>query len=217
MKSFSLALCMLLVTLVMTGCASVSLVDSWKDAGGPAKRYQKLLVVGVAHKQQMRQVFEEVFAAEVRKKGLAAVPSYTVTGPEEKLSRESLEEAVRKSGADGVITTRLVNLKRDTEVHTGYVMTDRGLINPSFADPMLYPPYLFDYYNATISYATFVHQSADVTTKRVATLETNLFDAVTGRMVWAGTTSAVNPDGIITASDKLAEAVIKGMARDGLI
>src|SRR5574338_455269 len=99
-----------LAMVMLTGCASISLVDSWKDAGALAKKYQKLLVVGVAEKAQMRQVFEEVFAAEIRKKGVAAIRSYLVTGVVEKPSKASLEQAVLKSGADGVIITRLVSL-----------------------------------------------------------------------------------------------------------
>src|SRR5512146_3264275 len=121
MKKSSLIRWTFLAIVMLTGCASVSLVDSWKDAGVPAKRYQKLLVVGVAEKMQMRQVFEEVFSAEIRKKGVATIRSYLVTGADKKPSRASLEEAVRRSGADGVITTRLVSLKKDTQVRTGYI------------------------------------------------------------------------------------------------
>ncbi len=206
-----------LVIVALTGCAPVSLVDSWKDAGASAKRYQKLLIVGVAEKRQMRQVFEEVFSSEMRKRGVAAVPSYTITGVEDKPSRALLEEAVRKSGADGVITTRLVSLKRDAEVHTGYVMTGRGYTNASFSDPTVFPADLYGFYGATVSYATFSHQSVEVTTSKTATIETNLFDAGTGRLVWSGTTSAVKPEGIITVSNELAQVVIKAMAGVGLI
>lgn len=215
-KSYPFLLIFLAVVM-LAGCASVSLVDSWKDAGAPAKQYQKLLVVGVAEKMQMRQVFEEVFSAEIRKKGVTAIRSYLVMGAGEKPSRETLEKAVRSSGADGVITTRLVSLKKDTEVHTGYVMTDRGFTNPRFHDPVVFPADLYGFYGATVSYATFAHQSVDVTMSTVATIETNLFDAGTGRLVWSGTTSAVKPEGIITVTGELAHVVIRAMASEGLI
>ncbi len=217
MKASHPVLWAFLAIAVLTGCASVSLVDSWKDAGMPAKPYQKLLIVGVAEKMQMRQVFEEVFAAEIRKKGVTAIRSYLVMGVGEKPSRASLEEAVRRSGADGVITTRLVSLKKDTEVRTGYVMTAHGYTNGRFNDPTVFPADLYGFYGATVSYATFYHQSVDVTMSTVATIETNLFDAGTGRLVWSGTTSAVKPEGIITVSSELAQVVIRAMAGDGLI
>ena len=187
----------------MPGCASTSLQNSWKDPGVQAKQYRKLLVVGLANKLQMRQVFEEVFTGEVRKKGVTGIPSYTITGVgEPKPDRASIEEAVKKSGADGVITTRVVDVKRNTDVHTGFIMTDRGMT---------------DFYGVPATYATFVHQPVEVIQSTEAAIETNLFDAVTGRLVWSGTSRAVNPEGIINVTRELADLVVKAMARDGFI
>ncbi|WP_306535183.1 hypothetical protein [Geobacter sp.] len=217
MKKLYLALWALMLIVMQTGCASVSLVNSWKDAEAPAKQYRKLLVVGVANNNQMRQVFEEVFSDELRKMKLTAISSYTITGVEAKQSRESLEEAVRKTGADGVLITRLVNLKRNTTTQTGFIMSDRGFSHPDFYDPVFMPTDLYGYYGATVSYATFEHRTVEVTTSTVATLQTNLFDAGTGRMVWLGTTSAVDPKGVITVSSKLSGVVIRALASQGLI
>lgn len=217
MKKLYLALGALMLIAMVTGCASVSLVNSWKDAEAPAKQYRKILVVGVANNNQMRQVFEEVFSDELRKQKLTAISSYSITGVEAKQSRETLEEAVRKSGADGVLITRLVNLKRNTTTQTGFVMTDRGFTHPDFYDPVLMPTDMMGYYGATVSYATFEHRSVEVTTSNVATLQTTLFDAGTGRMVWSGTTSAVDPAGVVTISSRLSGVVIRALASQGLI
>jgi hypothetical protein len=186
----------------VTGCASISLNSTWKDPGVSTKQYRKLLVVGVAEKPQMRQVFEEVFAAEVSKKGAIGIASYTLTGVKDKPSRASLEEAVKNSGADGVITARMVGMKESKDVRSGFIMTERGYT---------------DFYGAPVTFATFVSQPVEVTMSTKATIETNLFDSGTGRMVWSGTSSAVNPEGIITTSRELADSVIKAMTRDGLL
>jgi len=202
MKSLSILILLLLLSVLMSGCASVSLVSTMRDKGVPAKQYRKVLVVGVAANPQMRQVFEEVFASEAVKNGFAGIPSYTITGVSEKPSRASLEEAVKKTGADGVIITRIVGTKKETEAHTGFIMTDRGAT---------------DFYGLPVTYATFVHQPVEVTLSTEAAIETNLFDSGTGRMVWTGTSSAVNPEGIIKITGELAGKVIKAMAKDGLI
>lgn len=217
MKKLYLALGALMLITMVTGCASVSLVNSWRDAEAPAKLYRKILVVGVANNNQMRQVFEEVFSDELRKQKLTAISSYTITGVEAKQSRETLEEAVRKSGADGVLITRLVNLKRNTTTQTGFVMTDRGFTHPDFYDPVFMPTDMLGYYGATVSYASFEHRSVEVTTSNVATLQTTLFNAGTGRMVWSGTTSAVDPAGVVTISSRLSGVVIRALASQGLI
>lgn len=202
MKLFLRFLLSFLLLFTLAGCASVSLQHSAKDSTLPAKQYQKLLIVGIAEKPQMRQIFEEVLAAELEKRGVKGISSYTITGVKEKLSRPAVEEAVRKTGADGVITTRMTALKKDSDMHTGFIMTDHG-----FADG----------YGVHVTYATFVHQPVEVVLSTEAALETNLFDSATGRLAWTGSSSAVDPKSIITVSRELAEAVFKAMAKDGLI
>jgi len=196
----------LLMILPLTGCASVSLVDSWKDQLAPKKGYRDFLVVGITHKKQMRQVFEEVLAAELRKKGVSATPSYTITGVDEDLSRSMIEKVVQATAVDAVITTRLVDLKKKTHTDVGYEMTDRGVATYS------------DYYGmGTVSYATFDMKPVEVTTSTTYALGTNLFDTATQKLVWAGTTNAVDPQGVITASRQYADVVIKSMSKEGLI
>jgi len=202
MKNLLQMLVFLLLVMTLTGCASISLQHSAKDATLPAKKYQKLLIVGITEKSERRQVFEEVFAGELQKRGVTAVPSYTITGVTEKLTWAAGEEAVKKTGADGAITTRMVALKKDTSVNTGYVMTSHG-----FADG----------YGVHVTYATFMHQPVEILLSTKMAIETNLFDAATGRLVWTGTSSAVDPEGVISFSRGLAEVVFKAMAKDGLI
>lgn len=198
----------ILLAFSATGCASLSLVSSTLNTTLPAKHYQKLLVVGITEKPEMRQVFEEVFASELRERGLNGIASYSITGINEKPSRDSLAEAVKKSQSDGVIVTRLVSFKRNTEVKTGFIMTDRGIAEY----------YGFsDFYNIPVTYATFVHQPVEVLRSTKASFETNLFDAVSGRLVWTGRSTAVDPEGTITISRELSRVVFREMSKDGLL
>jgi len=202
LKNLLSVLLLIPVMAAVTGCSSISLISSWKDPGASPKQYRKLLVVGIEEKLLLRQVFEEVFAAEVTKKGAIGIASYTITGVKDKPSRSILEEAVKKSGADGVITARMVSMKEGKIVRSGFIMTEHGFT---------------DFYGAPVNFATFVSQPVEVTTSTKATIETNLFDSGTGRLVWSGTSSAVNPEGIINSSRELADSVIKAMTRDGLL
>jgi len=198
---FNLTLFSLLL-LTLTGCASISLQHSAKDSTLPAKQYKKLLIVGITEQAQKRQVFEEVFASELQKRGVTGIPSYTITGVTEKLSKESVIEAVKKTGADGVITTRITGLKKNTSVNTGYIMTEHG-----FADG----------FGVHVTYATFVHQPVEVILSTKIAIETNLFDSASGSLVWTSTSSAVDPEGTITASRELSGVVFQAMAKDGLL
>ena len=188
--------------IALSGCASVSLLHSAKDPSATSKQYKKLMIVGIAERPQMRQVFEEVFAGEVRKSSAEGIASYSITGVNDKLSRDAIVAAVKKSGADGVITTRVVGSSKKSDVRTGFVMVDRGVDS---------------FYGIGVSYAEFVHQPVEVITSTEAFIETNLFDAGTGMMVWSGTSSAINPEGIISTTTTIADNVIRAMKKDGLL
>lgn len=208
----------LLLGVALSGCASVSMVASWKDRASPPKSYRNFLVAGISENGQMRQVFEEVLVTELRRKGIAAIPSYTVTGMKGKQSRESLENAVATTAADAVLTTRVTARKRAADTRVGYVMTERGFTNPYLSDYDLLPYDLYGFYGASVvSYATFDMKPVEVTTSTTFTLETNLFDTATGRLVWSGTSTVANPKGIITVSEEFAGAVIPALVKEGLI
>jgi len=195
-----------LLLLTLAGCASVSMVSSSK-APAATTNYKSFLVVGISENRQMRQVFEEVMAVELRKKGLSATASYTITGVEEKLSRESIIKAVQATAVDAVITTRIADTKRATTKNVGYVMTDRTI--DGYAS--LYGT------GGTVSMATFDLKPVEITTATTTALESHLFDTSTQNLVWTGMTNAVDPQGIITASEKFAGVVITTLGKEGLI
>lgn len=190
----------------LTGCASVSLVDSWKDQQSQTKTYRDILVVGITKDRQTRQVFEEVMVAELRAKGVSATPSYTITGIEEQLSRALVEKAVQTTSVSAVITTRMIDLKNTSRTAVGYEMTTRGV--EAYADW---------YGMGTVSYATFDMKPVEVTTSSTYALQANLFDSATQKLVWIGTTSAVDPKGLITASREYAGVIINTMRKEGIL
>lgn len=217
MKHPITALFLLFAITMLSGCASVTLDSSWKDPALTVKPYRKILVLAIVDKVQSRQIFEEVFAGEIGKHSAVGITSYSITGVTDTPTRASLEDAVKKSGADAVITTRMVSIKKDRDVRTGFVMTDRGYSNINYSGAEVYPTNFLDFYGGAVSYATFDHQTVDVTKSTRMTIETNLFDCSSGKLVWHGTSSAVDPKGLITISKDLADSVIKAMAQDGLM
>jgi hypothetical protein len=57
----------------------------------------------------------------------------------------------------------------------------------------------------------------EITTSTTYAMETNLFDTATQKLVWAGTTNAVDPKGTITVSKQYADIIINSMSKEGLI
>jgi hypothetical protein len=204
---------LLLSGLLLAGCASTSLQGVWKDPQYSGPPFRKLLVVGITKDGQVRRSFEDIFSAQLRARGVQAVPGYTVIGGD-KADETALAEAVKKSGADGVITTRLVAIDTRTGVSPGYVTYFGAPVYPYGYYPAPHAgATLYGYYANTWA----VYQPPTSYTYEEATLESNLFEAGSGRLVWAGTTVTFDTKATAKASADLAGLVIEALAKDKLI
>lgn len=204
--------CLLAATIlaITIGCANVTLVDSWRDPGFTARRYEKLLVVNVSGKAERRQVFEDIIAAELRQRGVAAVASHTFTATKGRASQEEIQEAVKRAGSDAILTTRLVRLVKHTEVYPG--TPPAGCYFPGYYRAYPYPYDFYGYYGCAIPY-----EPGSVRTLEEAVLETNLYDAATNRMIWSATTSSYDSQSPQSDAKELAGTIIAELGREGFI
>lgn len=191
------------------GCSTVTLVDSWRDPAFSAQRYRKLLVVSVTTKAERRQVTEDVLSAELRRRGIDAVASHTLTPSKGSISKEETRKAVKEANADAILSTRLLWMEKHTEVYPTY---SAGCYFPGYYRAYPYPYDFYGYYNCTVPF-----DSTSVRTVREAMLETNLYDAASDRMVWSATTSSYDSDSPLTTTRDLADTIIAELRREGLI
>ena len=215
-RSVTVAQHLLLVgtVLLLTACATTSMVDTWRDPNYKGKAFRNFLVVGITKDPGVRRVFEDIFTAELRNRGLQATASYTVTPPDQPVTKDLLTEAVKETGADAVVTTRVVNIQQQTSVTPGYVDTYGAGPGPyPYAYPYMYPQRdLYTYYGASQ-----VIQPPTVQTYEVATLETVLFDVADASMVWSGTSTTFETNQTVTVSKDLSKLIIQSLAKAGLI
>jgi hypothetical protein len=203
----------LLAALLLAACATTSLQGVWRDQGYAGPPFRKLLVVGITKDGQVRRSFEDIFSAQLRSRGTEAIPGHTLLA-DGQADEAALAQAVRKSGADGVITTRVVAIDTRTGVSPGYVTYFGAPVYPHAYYPAPAPgATLYGYYANTWA----VYQPPTAYTYEEATLESNLFEAGSGRLVWAGTTVTFDTKATAQASADLARIVIEALARDKLI
>jgi hypothetical protein len=201
------------LSLLFAACATTSMVGSWRDPEYSGAPFRQLLVVGITKDPHLRRSFEDIFSAQLRAGGVRAVPSYSLIQKDGPLDQVELADAVRKSGVDGVITTRVVNVDTKTDVSPGYTTY--------FGAPMypyaFYPPppgaTLYGYYTNTFA----VYQPPTTYTYDEATLETSLFEARSGKLMWSGTTVTFDIRASAKASADLARIVIESLIKDKLI
>jgi hypothetical protein len=184
------------LTLLLAGCASTRITDSWSDpafTGGPFKR---VMVLAVTRNGSARRTFEDIFAAKLRATGIEAVPGYQQVPEDGPVNEERMNAAVRAAGADALLMVRLLRVDRQSRVTTMY-------------SPMTFPTY-YGFYSAWVAYP-------EVYQYDIATAEVNLFDVKSNHLVWGGTTETFDPTSVSRESAGFANVIINALAKRGLV
>lgn len=201
---------MLGVALVLlTGCSSSRIVNSWSNEKLEGKRFSKVVVFGVSGRPDVRRTFEDSLCAELAHSGATAIPSYTLLPDAKKYTEDEMKVAVEKAGADGVLICRLARVDRQTQVTPGYY--DPG-------PPIYLGPHRYGYYGYyDWAWGPGYYEPPRVYTYDVVTLEIRMVDATTGQLAWAGATQTDAPDNVQKDSAELAKVIVGELAKHGLV
>lgn len=209
MRSLCLNILLLASTaLFISSCAPVSLVNTWHNPAAPEHPFRKLLVVSVAPDAVARQLFEAVLVAELKKRGVEAVPCSSLLPGNEQPNRTVVEKAVHQSGAGGIISLQLDRLASQTTVVPAYTMTySMGWYPDAF--------YAWDFYN--YYGATTVYVPPTVIIEQKWMVRATFFNAADGKLLWAGTFQTVKPEQYIAIGEDVAKTVVDRLVQEGII
>ena len=188
--------------LIVSACAATSLDMTWRDPAYRGRPFAKLLVVGATDDAANRRVYEDALVGALKGRGVDAVASHTLIPRESDVRRDKIVEAVKASGADGMIATRLIGVEtRTTQVPWQATGQAAGQQDTD----------LFRY-DSLLGSQTIVREEY-----RVAQMDTTVFDARTEKMVWWGRSSAFPTDDITTLSRELSESLAKALKSAALL
>lgn len=173
--------------LVLAGCSSLKVVETWRKPALAEHRYQKLMILGLSKDQNLRMMFENIVAEELRSNHIKALPSHTIIPDLDKSTREDIIAAVRAAGIDAVLTTRassVGNSKVDQGREVGYVYG----AGPKAADGFLR-----------------------------ATLQAALYDVGTAELVWFSTINTFDAKMKARVSRELGSYFVEVLRREGLM
>jgi len=154
------------------------------------------MVVGISANSTNRRVFEDSFSARLAAVGVEAVRSYELMPQTGIISKEDFDAAARRSGADGLLVVHVNRVESRMQVTNVTVpVTSRG------------------FYGFYRSWATV----PDITQYDLATVETNLFDVGSDRLVWSGITETMNPTSVAAETPGFADVIIKALTARGLL
>ncbi|GEM_PF-2928387 len=192
------AVLLLFLTACATGVNSV-----WKKPELPAAPYQQLIVVGVANQAKVKDVYEGNFIQAFKAAGLEARPSSALRLKSKRDKNKGMQKALLRAGADGLLVTHLVAeatksttpppLRTDTvpanyqQLLSYYQQIQRDMIRPGY-----------------------------YTNCQELRLETNLYDAKTGALIWSGRSQPLDPDSEQTISQVMNQMIAQ-LRADGVL
>ncbi len=191
------------VVAPVAGCGSSTKVEqAWKAPGTSKLAFKKILVIAASPSDTFRRRAEDLMAGEV--KGAEVVKSYTLLPDRESLeNKANVDKVIADNAIDGVIMLRVVS--KQTEIN---------YIPPSY--PSSY--YAFgSYYGPHYGLSPFYYDQGDFTTSKLLGVETNVYQAADGKLVWSGLTKTRDPDDNEELLRDTIEAVHDELRREKLV
>ncbi|HLO27289.1 MAG TPA: hypothetical protein VK187_14360 [Geobacteraceae bacterium] len=180
--------------VVLSGCSSMTVVEDWKNQNAAPRHYKKLMILGIAHDENLRRTVESILVDEMGRNGVMAVASHTLVKDIDNAKRDDVVTAVRSAGADAVLTIRGIS-KGDTTVSRS---GETGGI-----------------YGTAMNTGGTALQSAK--SYSLATLQTNLYDSTTAELVWSATIKTYDAKNEARVSRDLGRFFVERLRRDGLL
>jgi hypothetical protein len=189
--------------LLLVACQSTTIRSAWYDTNYKGGVLRKVIVVASDGTTADSRVVEDIIVQKLNAAGVQAVPGYSVVPPDARRGEGPFSAAVASTGADGVLMIRLLHVDTKTQVST--MMVPGGGYGP-------YGGFYGGFYGGPGFYPV-----TNVTQYDVASVETNLYDARTRNLIWAGTTETVNPSNVAKEAPAFADLLVTQFRARGLV
>jgi len=193
------------LALTLGACASTRFTSAWRDSSYQGPPLKKIVVIGVSDQVASRRVFEDEFAKALKAAGIDAVPGYSLLPDKPDRSREELQKAVSAIQADGILVTRTLRTERKTDYSPGYVTYGPAFGYSSF----------WGYYGA-MGMGVYA-EPGRIYSYDVITVETNLWPAKEGKVLWSALSETTDPRDTVTITRELSKLVIDALREGQLI
>jgi len=208
MKSFPY-IALTTLSLLLAGCASTKLEQTWKSPAAPASPVKKIAVIGVDERGLVRIGFENRFVRDLKARGQTAMATHELmTLPEIKADKDAAAAKLQSEGVDAVLIVRLADSKtynRSVRANSErYVGTTTGV--DSYYG-------WYDYYTVAFTDMSTVWSSD----KKTVYLDSSLYDLSSEKRIWSALTETVIKDGTtdpLVEADALTKMVVTAMAKD---
>jgi len=199
---FRQLLILALLSLLLGGCASTQVADSWTNPDQANRSLDKVLVLGVANDETKRYMFETDLASALKSNGVDATAGSSMREFRGQLTKDKVVDALKTMDFDSVIVTRIASYDIDKKFYGGYTEIWTSGV-----------PSLSGYW--TTHYHETTHPDY-ITERTTLFLETSVFKVADGTLVWSARTKTKEPENNDVIKDMIRN-VVPRMKRDGIL
>ena len=200
-----------LVSLIILGawaCSTTKIIGSWKDPES-SKSFSNIMVVGLTSNfLAQTNVEERMTHYLVSRGGINAQDSRNVFTPDMKITEEmkvKVANKLREQGFDGLLTVALVSIDENTSYVAG-----------TLYQPYAYPGY-GNYWGYYGYYSPMVYSPGYYTSNKIYTIEANLYDVSTEKLVWAARSETTDPSSLDKFSKEYSKKVVYQLTEEGML
>ena len=189
---------------LLTGCVASQLVSQKANPDYVGKPLKSVMVVAVTADEIARRTYEDRVVALLGKRGIKGIPSYSEIGKRGKVEEAELRQALARSGAEGMMITRVTRIDRSktelsaTEVAVGYGWGG-----------------FYGYYAGV--WSTVSAPAQTVIGPQWTVSETRLFDARNGALAWTGIVDTKETENFNAALTQYIQVIFDAMVGDRVI
>lgn len=187
-------LALLLFSVLLSSCGTGKIVSSWSGAEIKAMSFDNILVIGVARNATTRRLFENSFVEDLQREGKNAFVSYKIETMKDNPTTDTIIQAVKETGADAVLLTRLNGAEEKTLTQESVGRTYMDLDSAPL-DTVYFLP----------------EQSTSTYTRVRVLLESRLYDVETKQLIWSATSRLKNPVMTKKYMEKATDIFIKDL------
>jgi len=189
---------------LLAGCATSQLVAQQSNPDYVGKSFKSVMVVAVTRDELIRRTYEDRMVALLGKRGLKGIPAYAAVGSRGMVEEADLRQAIARSGAEGVLVTRVTRVDRSSGTVPGATVAV-GVGWGGF----------YGYYST-------VWQTVEIAPEKITgpswtVSETRLFDAKNGVLAWTGVMDTRENNDLSAALTQYINVIFDAMVSDRVL
>ncbi|HRI18263.1 MAG TPA: hypothetical protein PL196_07050 [Burkholderiaceae bacterium] len=195
------------IVLLLSGCQSTSIRSAWFDTSFAGPPMARIVVAGNFQRTSDGRLLEDIVVAKLRAAGVDGIAAYALRMDDPSMTQETFRAAVVDSGAQGLLLVSLLGVDTRTQVTTtmvhggmGWGPGPWGWGGPGWGG---------------VGWTSIPVQQ--VNQYDLATVETKLFDVKTRQIVWAATTTTLNPTSVAREAPGFADLIVGELASRRII